>query len=545
MQTENMTIEYKSLKKVQGKNAKISELAETCVCLANSQGGIIVVGIEDKDKEPPVGQQIEQELVNKLVAQLRSLTSSVGFASPEIKIHENGAEYFQFRVLPSSRTIATTSTGKVFVRITDNCFAVSGEELTRLAAEKNAFQWELVSSKSVRIEDIKKQTIKQFADDIRKSDRVKEHVKRLTDIEIIEHYNFTEGANLTNLGILWLGNAAQRSRIAYPITVQYIVYDDYENKIRKESWQDYSLSPKELVLNIENEAKELNYFHEFPDGLFRKRIHHYDPRVIRELLINAIAHKTYTVSGDIFIEVYPDRLEIKNPGKLPLGITKNNILHQQFSRNPHLKRVFHDLKLMEGEGSGYDLIYEIDSRDSKPFPEIITDFDSTKVIQSSKIMDEEAVYLLDFLTQHYQLSQREFIALGIIARNKKILSTQLAGELQLTEEERMRSFVGRLLEQNIIVSQGAKKGTAYLINPRLIADSKLNIKPTLKTIEPHVLKVLIEEDLKIHPDSTIRAIHKRLKEVAFEELQRSVYAMVKDGKIDHTGGKTYRKYFLK
>jgi ATP-dependent DNA helicase RecG len=158
-------------------------------------------------------------------------------------------------------------------------------------------------------------------------------------------------------------------------------------------------------------------------------------------------------------------------------------------------------------------------------------------------MDEEAVYLLDYISQHFQLTQREFIALGVIARYKKILSTQLAKELQLAEEERMRSFTGRLLELNIIISRGVKKGTAYLINPKLISDSKLNIKPTLKIMEPHVLKALIEEDLRHYPESSIRDIHKRLKDVPFEELQRIVYSMVDEGKVKFSGGKTYRKYF--
>jgi ATP-dependent DNA helicase RecG len=159
-------------------------------------------------------------------------------------------------------------------------------------------------------------------------------------------------------------------------------------------------------------------------------------------------------------------------------------------------------------------------------------------------MDEEAVYLLDYISQHFQLTQREFIALGIIARNKKILSTQLAIELQLTELERMRSFVGKLLDQQIIVAQGVKKGTAYLINPKLISDSKLNIKPSLRTVEPHVLKVLIKEDLKQYPNSSVRDIHSRLKDVNFEELQRLVYSMVDEGELIHFGGKTYRKYAI-
>jgi len=41
---ENSTIEYKSLKKIVGKS-NIKELAKTCVCLANAQGGYLFIGI--------------------------------------------------------------------------------------------------------------------------------------------------------------------------------------------------------------------------------------------------------------------------------------------------------------------------------------------------------------------------------------------------------------------------------------------------------------------------------------------------------------------
>ena len=237
----------------------------------------------------------------------------------------------------------------------------------RLASEKDAFQWEL-QSRNVTINEIPESNIKRFAQEIRISDRVKQPIKDLTDIEIIEHYNLIEKAKLTNLGILWLGTASQRSRLAYPLTVQYIVYDELERKVRKEDWQDYSKNPKDLLLDIEKQAIELTYYDEFPQGLFRNKIRHYDERLIRELLINAIAHKSYTISGDIFVKVFNDRLEITNPGGLPLGTTKDNILHSIHRRNPHLIRILHDLKLMEGEGTGYNLMYEITSRDAKAFP---------------------------------------------------------------------------------------------------------------------------------------------------------------------------------
>ncbi len=544
MITESQAIEYKSLKKVAGPKADLKALAETCVCLANAQGGLVIIGIEDKDLLPPQDQQVSQEVVNDTLSRLRSLTFSVGLANPQILTHDNGGQYFQFAVLPSTRSIATTSSGKIFIRISDKCYPVGPEELTHLAAEKNAFQWELVVPKVAGVADISPHKINAFASDIRSSDRVKAHIKALSDIEIAEDYNLIDKNHLTNLGILWLGDARHRSRISYPITVQYIVYDESENKVRKEDWHDHRLDPKELLLDIEAKAIELKYFHEFPQGLFRKRINHYAPQVIRELLINAIAHKSFTISGDIFLEVFPDRLEITNPGSLPLGISKDNILHKKHRRNPHFIRVLHDLKLMEGEGSGYDLIYELDSRDSKPFPDIHTEYDSMKVVQASKIMDEEAVFLIDFISQHYTLTQREFIALGIVAREKKMLSTMLSRQLQLSEENRLRSYVGRLVEKEILITRGNRKGTEYLINPRIIEGSRINVRPTLKTIEPYRLKALIEEDLKVHPGSLMEDIHKRIPDVEISDLRKTVYKMVEEEVLMHSGGKTYRRYSM-
>ena len=318
-----------------------------------------------------------------------------------------------------------------------------------------------------------------------------------------------------------------------------------EHKVRKEDWHDYTQNPKELLLDIEQKAVELTYFYEFPQGLFRKQIRHYAPEVVRELLINAFAHKSYTISGDIFIEAFPDRLQITNPGGLPLGITRDNILHSTHRRNPHLIRIFHDLDLMEGEGSGYDLIYEKNCRDLKPFPEIISDYNSTRVIQTSKILDEDAVFLIDFIAQHYILSQKEFIVLGVVARFKKILSTQLSKILQLTDEERLRPYVSRLLEQGILVTRGYKKGTEYLINPSLISSSKINVKPSLKLIEPHRLKALIEEDLKLNPDSSITNIQKRLVDVPIEDVRKMVYKLVKEGILNKTGNsKQTTVYYL-
>jgi ATP-dependent DNA helicase RecG len=543
---EGISIDYKSLKKVLDSSGKIKsdglrDLAVTSVAFANVHGGKIIIGIENKDKQPPLQQTISLKIANETVTRLKSLCFNVGFELGEIETHINGSQFFSITVYPTLKSVATTADGKIYIRIGDQCQPARSEDIVRLASEKDAFQWELLS-RNLSYSEIPEMNMRWFADEIRKSDRVKQNIKELSDIEIIEHYNLIEKGKLTNLGVLWLGTASQRSRLVYPLTIQYIVYDELEKKIRKEDWQDYSKNPKELLLEIEKEAIELTYYDEFPLGLFRNKIRHYDARLIRELLINAIAHKSYTISGDIFIKVYQDRLEITNPGGLPLGITKDNILHTTYRRNPHLIRILHDLKLMEGEGTGYNLIYEITSRDAKAFPIPISDYNSTSVIQYSRILDEEAVLLLDFIATNYQLSQKEFIALGIITRYKKILATQLTKELQLTDEDRLRTYVNKMIEQAIIITRGIKKGTEYLINPKLLINSKINIKPTLKVIEPHRLKALIEEDLKLYPKSKSSDIQSRISDLPIEDIRKCLLRLEKEGIVFTDGikkGKTY------
>lgn len=542
MEIEHQTLDYKSVRKIRSGDKGFKDLSVSCVAFANAQGGTLYIGIEDDTLTPNQDQIICETEVNETVSRLRSLCFNVSLTSSELITHENGGQYFKVMVAPSLKSIATTSDGKIYLRVRDKCEPVRNEDLQRLSIEKGTYQWELLATK-YSLQELPFENIKKFTDDIRQSDRVKPHVKQMTDIELLEHYNLIDNEIVTNLGVLWLGNPKQRSRLSYPITVQYIVYNHLEQKVRKIEWHDNALNPKELLLAIEHEATELSYSHEFPDGLFRKQIRHYHPKVLRELLLNAFAHKSYTISSDIMICVYPDRLEISNPGGLPLGVTKDNILHQRHRRNPYLITIMSDLKLMEGEGSGYDLIYELNSMEAKRPPVIESSFNETKVILYAEIQNPEILPLLDYIVNNYKLSQKAYIAFGAIATECKMQATKLSSYLQLSDDERLRSYVDLLLRDGIISKKGTKKGTTYYVSPKLIANSKSNIKTSLKTIEPYALKALILEDLKYHPQSSISEIAERLPDIERSELQKMVYSMVGND-IIATGSKTYRKYNL-
>ncbi len=156
---EDISKDYKSLRKAIGDKARLRELAETRVCFANAQGGNIIIGIEDAESTPPENQRIEQSKVNEVVKNLRGLTDGVSIVNPAILKHENGGEYFVLKIQPSIRMIATTTSGKVLIRITDNCFHVGSEDITNLAMEKTAFQWEIVSVQHIPVSSVKNHRI--------------------------------------------------------------------------------------------------------------------------------------------------------------------------------------------------------------------------------------------------------------------------------------------------------------------------------------------------------------------------------------------------
>jgi ATP-dependent DNA helicase RecG len=156
MDIENQKIDYKSIRKIRTGDKGFKELAISCVAFANAQGGILYIGIEDKSLIPLEGQTIDEKEVNETVSRLHSLCFNVSLSSSGLIKHENGGEYFQIVVAPSIKSIATTSDGKIYLRIADKCEPVRNEDLQRLSIEKGAHPQSLLSEIAERLPDVEK-----------------------------------------------------------------------------------------------------------------------------------------------------------------------------------------------------------------------------------------------------------------------------------------------------------------------------------------------------------------------------------------------------
>lgn len=539
---ENSLFDRKSLKLIQGKNAQWKELAKDCVCFANGQGGSILIGIED-DGRCPVGQKVNDTLIDKINKTIPQLTIGVAVNAFK-KVNENNDEYIELKVFRSAKVLASTTGGQYFARIADECKPIYGEQLPRLLAEKDAFNWELVVNRNLNIDNTDFKKLKTFIGDIQSSERVSSFVKEKSDEEMLEYYFLTENGKLTNLGVLWIGKRIDRAKIHYAPIIQFIKYDENGNKTFKKVWDDYDLNPKELLIEV-MQLSEWKESLEISDGLFRKNIPNYDIDVIRELVANALVHRVYTMRGDIFINLYHNTLEIHSPGLLPLGITPANIISKSESRNAHLAKIFYDLQLMEREGSGYDKIYEIQLFNGKREP-IVEEHDDRVIVTIKKeILSKEVVKLMSRVNEDIGLKQKEIIALGIIAQSNSIPSIKLSDKLALRNDDVLKSWIGGLIKNDIIRSKGNTKATEYFVNPMLLKQVDFKGRTNLIRIEKHRLKELIHEDLRIYQPCSLSDINDRIgKEINSKRIKRTIDEMIEEKEVVPIGDRRWRKYKL-
>lgn len=542
MSLEGQLSDKKSLRTVTGKTADFPELAKDCVAFANAQGGRLFIGIEDKVVLPPAEQRIKPELLDIIRKRITELTVNV-VVLPSIIPSENGGEYIEL-LIKRSPSVASTSDGRYYLRVGDTSQPVLGDEVLRLADERPGWSWETIDSRVPRNEaDVAKLDALMAA--IRSSDRVKLSVKEKSPDELLSHYGLADGATLTRLGVLLLGTAAQRRNLGTAPLVQAIKYDEMGQKINKWLWDDYLLSPIELVDAVWQEVPDFRESYEVAEGMFRRQVPAFDEKVIRELLVNALVHRAYTQRGDIFLNLHPDRLEIVNPGRLPIGVTPQNILHASRRRNEGLAAIFHDIGLMEKEGSGFDMLYDRLLSSGRPAPVPTEGPDWVKIIIKRRIMKPEVIRLVSEADGRFQLSQRERITLAALAQSEGLTARELATLLEVEKSEELTSWLGRLIPLALVKSIGRTKATRYFVDPALLRDSGIKLPTTLKRIEPHRLRALIQEDLGRYPDSSSMEINSRIgAEISSKTVKRALDALVEDGEVVFVGERRWRRYCL-
>ncbi len=541
MTDENEHFDRKSLRVVTGKSADFASLAQDCVAFSNGAGGRLLIGIEDGCVEPPADQRVEPTLVDTIRKRIGELTVNVSVV-PERATAGNGGEYVIVNI-PRGHSVASTNQGRYFLRVGDACQPIVGDDVLRLASERPSAPWESMTALAVPRSHADAAKCAAFSIALRASDRVKLFVKEKSDDELLDHYGLASGALLTNLGVLLLGSPSDRARLGSAPIVQAIRYDERGTKIGKFVWDDHALSPIELINAVWREVPDFRETYELPEGMFRRQVPAFEEVVVRELLVNALVHRPYTQRGDLFLNLHPDRLEVVNPGRLPLGVTPKNILHASRRRNDGLARIFHDLALMEREGSGFDLMYERLLTTGRTAPVTFEGTDSVHVTVPRRVVQPAVIRLLADADQRYNLTQRERIALGMLAQGEGLTAVELAAKLELPDPASLKGWMDRLIEFGLVEQTGRTKATRYFVHPGLLRSAGLDRRTTLTRIEPHRLRALILEDLERYPNSSSSDVHRRIApELPGKTLQRALQGLVVEGRVVGEGERRWRRY---
>jgi ATP-dependent DNA helicase RecG len=544
---ENEEWDKKSLRFFEG-NVKWSDLALDVVAFANNKGGNIYFGIEDSAELPEENQIINQEWQDKWIPEIRTRivgkTENLNPLIITVEKAENGGEYLKIQIIASRNTVACRSDGVYAIRFNDTTHRLKPSELGHLFAEKNNFVWETVKTQ-FKFENCDQNLLSDLVLKIRSNEKVDNHIKQKTDLEICEYYSLVFENYLTNLGVMWIGTKSMRARIPNMPQLSIVYCDQNQQRSKpQKDFTDLEKSPLQILESV-SELETWKEGKEISDGFFRTFVSYYPVEVIKELVANALCHRAYTMGGDIFINIYENlKVEIISPSSLPFGITPENILHKQFARNPHFTELAKATKMMEKLGSGYDKIYEKMFSQGQNPPTVISEDDCVKVILDKQIPDVVAVNLISDISKKYNFNQREITTLGLIAFKNALTTIEIANELKIKTED-VKTWFGNLTKEKIILSKGETKGTVYFVNPLVLKNLNHKKKTSLKTIEKPRLKALILEDLELHPNSSVGEIHERIgKEINIHTIRNMMKFLYENKFITKFGIKRWVKYSL-
>lgn len=541
--TEGLTYDRKALQVIVGAKADWLELAKDVVAFASARGGVIDIGIADDASEPSADQRVERSMLDRVTKRMGELTVNVSVMA-ELCTSSNGGEFLRLHI-PRSTAMPSRTDGCYFLRIGDSSKPAVGDILHRLVAERSRVPWEVLTSEAQRDQQ-DSAAVARLVARLRASDRVKSSVKEKTDRELLEHYHLIDGDRLTNLGVLCVGTPRDRVRLGTAPVIQAITYDELGAKIGKIVWDDHALSPMDMVDAVWEAVPAFRESYELRHGLLAQQIPAYDRSVIREVLVNALVHRPYTQRGDIFLNLHPDRLVVVNPGPFPPGVTPANILHTTVRRNDEMARLFHDLHLMEREGTGYDLMYATLLSTGRGVPIPVEGPDRVEVTIPRRVVKPAMVALMQRAADQLDLSQRETITLGLLALHDGLTAIGLAKILELSETAALSAWLGRLLDLQLVTTSGKAKGTRYFVPPEVLQRLEFTPRTTLTRIEPHRLEALILEDVRRYPASQIKDIHQRIgSEIPRARLKKTLADLVETQRVALSGAGRTWTYRLK
>lgn len=441
---------------------KYDETARDVVAFANNKGGFLFIGIVDGTKEINNNFVYNDEKVYELIHQVQDRTEPTITLTPhKIKVKEKDLLVLE---IPFSSQLHRTSRGEFLIRSNNGNRPIEPYEMATIMSEKGLIVYD---QKEWRIagEWLDETRLQNLLGLIEARDPDSPYLNKSKE-DFLDSLGMTKDVGNeilpTTTGILFVGNQGALKELPF-YEVKYIHY-----------FADGTYKPYEYKGNIIEVAKECFAQlkaeirqKEYVFGLFREYVEDYSEIVIRELLINALAHRSISRQQIVEIRKYDDGgyLEIESPGLFPEGVTTQNYLRKTNPRNPNVMDILREIGMAEKAGSGFDKIFTDLLKKGKSLPEL-EETETSVIFRIKADVVSEKLIELSLLYESQvgkPMKLDELLILSEIINNKQVKVSDFALSPNISPY-RLQAILDKLHDLEFIEPTGKTSGLAYILH---------------------------------------------------------------------------------
>ncbi|WP_119073031.1 ATP-binding protein [Aggregatilinea lenta] len=442
--------------------APVDEIATTMAAMANARGGTLVLGVTSRTNKPG-GIDDPEGVSDRVLAAALAIQPPLIIPLPDV-IKVKGAVMMAVQV-PRGMPHVYAVDGRYLTRVGERNEPLAPLTMRRLLFERGDVSFESLPVRGARKEDLD-------------WDQVVAYTSMLTgmggispDLALIKRGCLVrqEGKLYpTNAGMLLFGRDPQQFLRGSEITAARFAGKEMGDVFLR---QDINGPLPQQIRRVETFLIDsMRKGVQLSGNMARSEEFEYPLQAVRELVVNAVAHRDYSIHGDgIRLYLFSDRLEITSPGGLPGPVTIDNIVDERFSRNTAIVQVLSDMGFIERLGYGVDRVLALVNEYHLPrpvFTETAGGFRVSLYNRPGAVEDDAAEpQLFGGVFRGQSINRRQEYALDFLInqKNPRITNKDLQELCPDVHSETLRRDFADLVSRGILVKMGEKRGSYYVL----------------------------------------------------------------------------------
>lgn len=307
---------------VKSKRINPAKLQETFVAFANSDGGDLYIGIEDKSEigERVVGFTNQEEANGTISTLLEETKPAVENVLVEFLEVDDKGLILHFGI-PKSPKVHYTASGDCYIRVNAAKKKIKGERVTQLGYSKGAEPYERKPVDDVEIQDItESHTLTNYMA------RVGTHLDPAIFLKKQRLLTKKDHDRIPNVGCVLLFDEEPQATLQTRCAVKVYRLRTTEKEYKREQLEEMPVTIngtiEEVIKKTITQVSSYINGASFQDGDRLVKLD-YPSEALKEILVNAVIHRDYSLNDDIHVRIFDNRVEVQSPGKLP-GYTNPN-----------------------------------------------------------------------------------------------------------------------------------------------------------------------------------------------------------------------------